>query len=145
MHTDNTPTEDTTWHIALEGVKPLDRSRYYQQQVHTSTHARPRMNMQHPPAHTMTDSTQIRLDLHDMTQQQAHTQLARHVKLAYKHKTTRSLLVITGKGTNNEGVLKRLVPLWCEAPALARYIRALYPAERTQGGDGALIIYLKKR
>jgi len=52
--------------------------------------------------------------------------------------------VITGKGANNNGVLKRLVPMWLKAPPLGARVLALSQAIPSDGGDGALYVMLRR-
>lgn len=87
-----------------------------------------------------------RLDLHGMTQVQAHGALAAYVarsRLAGR----RCILVITGKGGRREGdvgVLRASVPRWLAEPALAAHVLAHAPARPQHGGDGALYVLLRR-
>jgi DNA-nicking Smr family endonuclease len=99
---------------------------------------------------------QARLDLHGMTQDEAHSALFRFINmsvaLGLKH-----VLVITGKGRSesvgvsrlhpNEGrgILRRLVPMWLEAESVQGMVEAIGSAPPKMGGSGALIISLKAR
>jgi DNA-nicking Smr family endonuclease len=84
-----------------------------------------------------------RLDLHGMTQQEAFDALQRFLAKAAAHKK-RTVLVITGKGQRSEGVLRRLLPLWLEEPALKKHILAVTAAAAKDGGSGAFYIRLRK-
>ena len=57
---------------------------------------------------------QARIDLHGMTQVEAHEALARFLASAVKA-GKRNLLIITGKGRGNAGVLKTNLPHWLQA------------------------------
>jgi DNA-nicking Smr family endonuclease len=83
------------------------------------------------------------LDLHGMTQAEAFGALQRFVLAAAAAKK-RTVLVITGKGRLSEGVLKRMLPLWLEEPALARHLLAVTPAHIKDGGAGAFYLRLRK-
>ena len=87
---------------------------------------------------------EARLDLHGMTAAQAERQLSRFIGQAVSAEK-RCVLVITGKGANNNGVLKRLVPMWLKSPPLGARILALSQAIPADGGDGALYVMLRRR
>jgi DNA-nicking Smr family endonuclease len=84
---------------------------------------------------------EARLDLHGLTQAEAHRALNAFLAAA-QAAGKRCALVITGKG--GEGVLKRMVPLWlAEAPNRPRVL-AIEPAQPRHGGEGALYVLLRK-
>lgn len=83
------------------------------------------------------------LDMHGMTQAEAHAALHRFIARAIVQEK-RTVLVITGKGKVGGGVLKQKLPQWLEDPALARYIVAVTPAHIKDGGGGAFYVRLKK-
>ena len=85
-----------------------------------------------------------RLDLHGMTAAQAEHHLSRFINFALGD-GKRCVLVITGKGANNNGVLKRLVPMWLKSPPLGAKVLALSQATPADGGDGALYVMLRRR
>jgi DNA-nicking Smr family endonuclease len=92
---------------------------------------------------------EARLDLHGMTQVEAHRALAGFV--ARSHAAgKRVLLVVTGKGTRQgddgspSGVLRRTVPRWLAEPALRPLVLATASAVRRDGGDGALYLLLRR-
>lgn len=85
-----------------------------------------------------------RLDLHGMTQVEAHIALSAFVE-ASAARGRRCLLVITGKGTRGEGVLRRLVPRWLNDDPLRRHLLAIEAAQPEDGGSGALYILLKRK
>jgi DNA-nicking Smr family endonuclease len=85
-----------------------------------------------------------RLDLHGMTQDQARAVLHGFIERAHE-RGERAVLVITGKGYQGDGVLRRRVPEWlAEAPSRAR-VAGYSQAERHHGGEGALYVALKRR
>lgn len=92
---------------------------------------------------------EARLDLHGMTQAEAHRALAGFV--AKSHAAgKRVLLVVTGKGTrpgadgSPSGVLRRTVPRWLAEPALRPLVLATAAALPRDGGDGALYLLLRR-
>ena len=64
----------------------------------------------------------------------------------------RFLLIITGKGRRlgvsegwrGEGKLKENVPHWLSSVYLSKYVLWFDKATSDKGGDGALMVYLKK-
>lgn len=100
-----------------------------------------------------------RIDLHGMTQDQAHRALGFFIQEAL-HKRWRMLLVITGKGRGGmsalecdatdwlaptPGVLRQNLPRWLQAPDIRPHILKIAPAQRQHGGDGAFYVYLRRR
>lgn len=88
-----------------------------------------------------------RLDLHGMTQEEAHRVLARFI-LSSADAGRRVVLVITGKGAadgTGRGVLRRNVPHWLASRELARLVVGFGPAHASHGGDGALYVRLRAR
>lgn len=86
-----------------------------------------------------------RIDLHGMTQDEAHRALSRFVSRAYAQ-GKRTLLVITGKGRVSQGggVLRRLLPLWVCAGDMKTQVLAVTPAAQKDGGEGAFYLRLRK-
>jgi DNA-nicking Smr family endonuclease len=100
-------------------------------------------------------SIDARLDLHGMTQAQAHAALSRFLR-ASQAKGATVVLVITGKGMKDlgdprnaeeggRGVLKRMVPMWLKLPELSGYVVGFGDASKGHGGEGALYVRLRKR
>lgn len=87
-----------------------------------------------------------RIDLHGMSQAQAHTALASYVHRAW-HEGRRCILVITGKGTFSAegGVLRRAVPRWLADAPLRPMVLAVQHAQPRDGGEGALYVLIKRR
>jgi DNA-nicking Smr family endonuclease len=99
---------------------------------------------------------EARLDLHGMTQEEAHGALDAFLARAVGA-GQRCVLVITGKGRRRRdaaeedaiveraGVLRSAVPRWLnEAPNRARLL-AFAPARPQHGGGGALYLLLRRR
>ena len=86
------------------------------------------------------------LDLHGLTQEEAHRQLDGFLALSATA-GRRCVLVITGKGVwrSESGILKEMVPRWLnEAPNRGRVL-AIAAAQPRHGGSGALYVLLKRR
>lgn len=88
-----------------------------------------------------------RIDLHGLTQAEAHRALDAFLEAAW-YSGKREILVITGKGTRADGsigVLRQAVPRWLnEFPNRAKVVAFSYAAAK-DGGEGALYVRLKKR
>lgn len=86
-----------------------------------------------------------RIDLHGMTQDEAHGLLLSFIGQA-SNRHLRTVLVITGKGRSpkSEGVLKRAVPHWLSQPAFAAHVSGYSDAAQGHGGEGALYVRLRK-
>jgi DNA-nicking Smr family endonuclease len=86
-----------------------------------------------------------RLDLHGMTQEEAHRALVRFIEASYEA-GRRALLLITGKGgSDGEGVLRRAVPRWLAEPRCRALVLASFPARPRHGGDGALYVLVRRK
>jgi DNA-nicking Smr family endonuclease len=93
----------------------------------------------------------VRLDLHGMTQRQAHAALLHFLKDA-QAQNAKLALVVTGKGggpataaASEGGVLRRQVPLWLSLPEFRRFIVSFEQAHAGHGGEGALYLHLRRR
>jgi DNA-nicking Smr family endonuclease len=87
-----------------------------------------------------------RLDLHGLTQNEAHTALL-HFLRAATARGARLVLVITGKGGRGDterGVLKRQVPHWLSLPEFRALIVGFEQAHVAHGGEGALYIQVRR-
>jgi DNA-nicking Smr family endonuclease len=90
------------------------------------------------------------IDLHGLTQSEAHAALARFLRRA-RADGARLVLVITGKGglsddfTADRGVLRRQVPLWLRSPELRDYVVGFDAAHPAHGGEGALYVRIRRR
>lgn len=87
-----------------------------------------------------------RIDLHGMTQAEAHAALTGYLRRAH-HDARRCILVITGKGalSRGGGILRAAVPRWINERPLRDIVLALHPAQPKDGGEGALYVLLKRR
>ena len=85
-----------------------------------------------------------RLDLHGLDQARARAVLEGFLTGAW-NQGWRAVLVITGKGVQGDGVLKRRAPEWLAAPHLAHIVAGISDAARHHGGEGALYVALKRK
>lgn len=86
-----------------------------------------------------------RLDLHGMTQEEAHDALNRFVARMHGD-GRRVVLIITGKGARDgEGILRRAVPRWLAEPRCRPLVVATSEAQPRHGGAGALYILLRRK
>jgi DNA-nicking Smr family endonuclease len=91
---------------------------------------------------------EARIDLHGMTQAQAHAALLRFLHRAQAN-GVKFALVITGKGAPNaprgaRGVLRQQVPLWLALPEFRACVLGFDVAHLGHGGEGALYVRLRK-
>ncbi|MBK20522.1 MAG: hypothetical protein CMM52_16960 [Rhodospirillaceae bacterium] len=88
---------------------------------------------------------EARLDLHGLTQENAHRELVSFIVEA-QASGKRSVIVITGRGRLSEGggVLRNQTPNWLNAPALRARIIAFATAQPRDGGTGALYVLLRR-
>ena len=88
-----------------------------------------------------------RLDLHGMTQAEAHDALFGFLR-AKQARGAKVVLVITGKGArgsgDGRGVLKRMVPMWLGMPEFRGCIVGFESAAIGHGGEGALYVSLRR-
>ena len=57
----------------------------------------------------------------------------------------RNILIITGKGLNKTGLLKKEVPIWLNEREIKKILISYENAPKSFGGEGALIIRLKNK
>jgi DNA-nicking Smr family endonuclease len=85
-----------------------------------------------------------RLDLHGLDQDRAKATLESFLQRAWDD-GYRAVLIITGKGVQGDGILRRRVPEWLAAPRLMPIVAGLSEAHRRHGGEGALYVALKRK
>ncbi len=91
------------------------------------------------------DAIDARLDLHGLTQAQAHAALARFLRKAQTD-GARYVLVVTGKGRDPDGgVLRRQVPLWLAQSEFRSLVVGFDTAHIGHGGEGALYVRVRRR
>ena len=91
------------------------------------------------------------LDLHGMTQSQAHSALHRFL-LGAQRDGSRLVIVVTGKGVKERGrwdaaepgVLRRAVPFWLRDARLREIVVGFEEASLGHGGAGALYVRLRR-
>jgi len=91
---------------------------------------------------------EARLDLHGMTQKQAHAALLRFLHQA-QAKDAKLALVVTGKGLGGAAAAasergRRQVPLWLSLPEFRRFVVSFEEAHASHGGEGALYLRLRR-
>jgi DNA-nicking Smr family endonuclease len=92
-----------------------------------------------------------RIDLHGLTQSDAHRALSRFLHSAQAG-GAKTVLVVTGKGARSadgdllaeRGVLRRLVPQWLAQPENREIVLAFETAHAAHGGTGALYVRLRR-
>ncbi|MCB1415722.1 MAG: Smr/MutS family protein [Nitratireductor sp.] len=84
-----------------------------------------------------------RIDLHGMTQSQAHGRLVAFLHRCHGEEK-RMVMVITGKGRMSGGILRQMVPHWLREPQCAVYVSAFREAHVSHGGQGALYVRLRR-
>ena len=85
-----------------------------------------------------------RLDLHGLSQEQAHKKLSAFISRAVQQ-NFRHVLIITGKGRDGLGILRHKVPAWLKDAPLCHHLIAISYAQPKDGGKGALYIRLKRK
>lgn len=100
------------------------------------------------------DAIDARIDLHGMTQRQAHSALLRFLRQA-QAEDAKVALVVTGKGGGDggvtgvselggRGVLRRQVPLWLALPEFRHFVVGFDEAHGSHGGQGAIYVRLRR-
>lgn len=93
-----------------------------------------------------------KIDLHGMTQAQAHPALVGFIQRSFAD-GKRLVLVITGKGKDRDdggpipvrhGVLRHQVPHWLTAANLRPMVIQVMQAHPRHGGSGAYYVYLRR-
>jgi len=96
-----------------------------------------------------------RLDLHGLTQKEAHVALLRFLRRAQAN-GVKIALVVTGRGTGKvsdagqrhtaveRGVLRRQVPMWLALPEFRPLVLGFEDAHAGHGGEGALYVRLRR-
>lgn len=84
------------------------------------------------------------LDLHGLTLEQAHRRFVRFV-MEHIRSGSRFLLVVTGKGVGGEGLIRKNLPMWCDADDLKGHILQRSVARPHHGGSGACYLLLRRQ
>lgn len=91
------------------------------------------------------------LDLHGCKVNESKTRVVNFIKNNYET-NNRLILIITGKGKRlgvedgwkGKGVLKEVIPQWLNSVLLSKFIIWFDFAPKNMGGEGAILVYLKK-
>lgn len=96
------------------------------------------------------EAIDARLDLHGLTQHEAHGALLRFLRTA-SSRDARLVLVITGKGKRSDGdgerergVLRRQVPQWLALPEFRPFVAGFEDAHIAHGGEGAIYVRIRR-
>ena len=84
------------------------------------------------------------IDLHGFHLEEAKVKLKKYLFQAFND-NKRNILIITGKGFNKSGLLKREVPIWLDESETKKLLIGYKIASKSSGGEGALIIRLKNK
>jgi DNA-nicking Smr family endonuclease len=89
---------------------------------------------------------EARLDLHGLTQVEAHRALDEFLSRQYMA-GKRCVIVVTGKGVGKDGggVLRSAVPRWLNESPNREKVLAFEYARQKDGGAGALYVLMKRR
>ncbi len=166
-----TADEKALLDAAMSGVKPMKRATVAPALVPLPG-ARPRLSVtriEHPlsgeapaPAHRIHDMDGLkqrrlmrgewqlaaRPVLHGLPRADAHRALDRFL-IDCHAAGLRTVLIITGRGRGPidqapNGVLHHMVPRWLNAPEHNHRVLGWHPAQRHDGGDGALYVVLRR-
>lgn len=89
------------------------------------------------------DPIDARIDLHGLNQFAAEDRLKAFLMTA-QALGNRAVLVITGKGTQGDGVIRRRAREWLADPSLAGVVAGVSVAHARHGGEGALYVAIKR-
>ena len=89
------------------------------------------------------DALGARLDLHGLTQDEARAALMRFLATAQAD-GSRAVMVITGRGVQGDGILRKRAPEWLAEPALREVVAGVSEAHRRHGGEGTPYVALKR-
>ena len=125
----STPAATVEKHITVNPLTPIS-------EIDHRTHAKIRRGRLDVDA---------KLDLHGLRQDEAQRALASFLRRAQQD-GARVVIVVTGKGLSREegGVLRRVVPIWLEAPQLRDVVIGFGEAARHHGGEGALYVRIRR-
>ena len=84
------------------------------------------------------------IDLHGYKIKTGKIKLQSYILYAYE-KNLRNILIITGKGHKNTGVLKKEVPIWLNENETKSYLVNFEIAPKNFGGEGALLVRIKNK
>ncbi len=82
------------------------------------------------------------LDLHGLNKNNAKLRVFNFIISAFNN-CRRNVTIITGKGQNNSGILKKETPLWLSDPKISCYIIGHTYMPNFLGGEGVIFIKIK--
>jgi DNA-nicking Smr family endonuclease len=88
------------------------------------------------------------LDLHGMTRQAAHTEVARFISQSRCRDGATCVLVVTGRGKSSPGgtsVLRDALPRWLSRAPIRAHVLAFCTARAVDGGPGAFYVLLRRQ
>tara|TARA_Y100000589_G_C27029323_1_gene578312 strand:+ start:268 stop:744 length:477 start_codon:yes stop_codon:yes gene_type:complete len=84
------------------------------------------------------------VDLHGKTEIEAYETIKAFVKSSFLNEL-KSIIIITGKGINNQGKLKIKTPIWLKGIELSKFVVGFEVMPHNKGGEGALFVRLKNK
>ena len=84
------------------------------------------------------------IDLHGYGEFAAQDALRAFIFRAYDQ-GLRAILVITGRGVQGSGILRRRAPDWLAAPDLRHIVAGFSESHQRHGGEGALYVAIKRK
>jgi len=84
------------------------------------------------------------LDMHGLRAAEAERDLERFLRTA-RARGARCVIVVTGKGRDGPGILRRALPVWLASPEMAAHVLAYDAAGPRHGGAGAFYLVLRGR
>ena len=84
------------------------------------------------------------IDLHGYNLKTGKTKLESYLLKSYEN-NFRNILIITGKGLNNMGSLRKEVPIWLEDQKIKIFLISYETAPYFFGGAGALLVRIKNK
>ena len=84
------------------------------------------------------------IDLHGYRLKTGKIKLENYIFKSYEN-NIRNVIIITGKGLNNLGPLKKEVPIWLENQEIKKFLIGYETAPNHFGGSGALLVRIKNK
>jgi DNA-nicking Smr family endonuclease len=84
------------------------------------------------------------IDLHGYKLKTGRIKLESYLLKSYEN-NFRNIIIITGKGLNNLGALKKEVPIWLEDQKIKKFLVSFEKAPNNFGGEGALLVRIKNK
>lgn len=84
------------------------------------------------------------VDLHGKTEVQAYETVKNFIINSYLEEL-KNIIIITGKGINNQGKLKLKTPAWLKNEEFSKFVVGFETMPNNKGGEGALFVKLKNK